>query len=117
MQSDEVRRGYTSRGPFVFSPYPKDTSGYGCLQILSRNNLISKLEVVSLLNISNQARLSYHYNYANCFEKYNPKVYLGAIQSVAYEWNYDGQNPEKTDPKWAAGTQQKSGSWLQFKCQ
>ncbi len=107
MASVTIRRKYTSRGSFILSPYLKSTDSKGTLSILLRNNLISKLEIVSMLNLSNQAHLMYHLNYENCLDKYNPKVYLGTIQEIAFEWNYDGQNPTKVDSKWAAGTYQK----------
>jgi len=46
-------------------------------------------------------------NYVNCTKKYNPKVYMGAIQSVAKNWNIDTQNAQN----YPAADLEKSGSW------
>ena len=65
------------------------------------SNFIGNLEVVSQLNLFNQARHMYHYNYQNCTSRYYPKVYLGTTQTIALAWNYDRQNGTVTTlPNW-----------------
>ena len=54
--------------------------------IISGSNPLSRLEVVSLLNIPSQAHELYYYTSTSCPAKYNPKVYLGTLQSIAYWW-------------------------------
>ena len=49
-------------------------------------NPLSRIEVVSLLNILKIGKEMLHYNYQNCPTKYAPKVYLGTLQSIAYWW-------------------------------
>ena len=54
-------------------------------------NPLSRIEVVSLLNILKIGKEMLHYNYQNCPTKYAPKVYLGTIQNITYNWLYDSQ--------------------------
>ena len=68
---------------------------------------MSKLEVVSLLNIPSQARNMYYYNSANHTQKYNPKVYIGTSQTIAIQWNFDLQNIEKYPETWPLNGPQK----------
>ena len=76
-------------------------------------NPISYLEVVSLLNIPSQAHDMYLYNTGSCLVKYNPKIYLGTIQTIAQGWIYDNQKginypsiwPEKGPQKGEANTE------------
>ncbi len=114
MGKSELRRAYTSKGSFILSPYPKSTVENGSLQIILRNNLISKLEIVSSLNLFNLARLTYHYNYVNCLEKYNPKVYIGTFQTVALDWNADLQAGQKNGLPDLQNGVEKSGSCFSF---
>jgi len=99
-----IRTSLTSQGYLVLSPWDGNANQYAILAISAGTNSISKLEIVSSLNSFNLARFNYLFNYTICTKKYNPKVYLGAIQTVANMWNYDSQNGQN----WA----QKSGSWL-----
>ena len=55
------------------------------------SNFIGNLEVVSQLNLFNQAHHMYHFNHPYCTERYYPKVYLGTTQTIAYAWNFDRQ--------------------------
>ena len=68
------------------SPWNRSDVDHGILQLYLGYNPISKLEVVSLLNIPSQAHEMYYYNTGSCLVKYNPKVYLGTLQSIAYWW-------------------------------
>ena len=54
-------------------------------------NPLSKIEIVSGLNVFNYASGSLAYNSGNRTQKYNPKVYIGTSQTIAYAWNYDRQ--------------------------
>ncbi len=59
------------------------------------NNPLSKIEIVSGLNLFSYAPGSLAYNSGNRTQKYNPKVYIGTLQSTSKEWNYDSQNTSK----------------------
>ncbi len=89
MESDEVRRGYAARGILGQSPWVIGDYKHSAVQINLGNNFISLLEIVSSLNLFNLARYYYLFNYETCALKYNPKVYLGTIQTSSKEWNYD----------------------------
>ncbi len=102
-------KAYANRAYCTFSPWNLNSHMYTIQMINLGNNFISSLEIVSALNSLNLAFDQYHFNYGNCFQKYNPKVYLGTIQSAAYTWNYDKQNAEK----WTQQGNEKSGSWPQ----
>ncbi len=104
MQSDEVRRGYAARGILGQSPWTIGDFKYSAVQINLGNNFISSLEIVSSLNLFNLARYYYLFNYQTCASKYNPKIYLGTLQTTSKEWNYDNNSGLKSE--------QKSGSWL-----
>ncbi len=87
-----TRNRLTSRGFCALSPWNGSGYEYSVLQIKLGSNPLSKIEIVSLLNLSNNGFQMYHYNYVNCTKKYNPKVYLGAVQSVTTAWQVDLQN-------------------------
>ncbi len=95
MQSDEVRRGYAARGFCMFSPWIDNAYIYSNLQLNMGSNFISKLEIVSSLNVLNLGRAYFYYASSNRTKKYNPKVYLGAVQNVAYTWNTDEDSARK----------------------
>ena len=87
-----LRYDYTSRAFCALSPWNDATFAYSILQLKLGSNFISKLEVVSMLNIPSQAHQMYYYNTANRTQKYNPKVYLGTLQSTSVEWNMEIQH-------------------------
>jgi len=91
----------------AIAPYKENYSKYEMANINLGNNFISLLEIVSSLNFFNLARANYHYNYPNCLEKYNPKVYIGAVQSAALNWNFDRDLSREN----LGQGNQKSGSW------
>ncbi len=99
----------TSRGFIAISPWNDSAYTYVVGMINLGNNFISKLEIVSALNSFNLAYQIYHYNHQNCPQKYNPKVYLGAIQTTARNWNYDYQTGQTN----GLPAPEKSGSWPQ----
>ena len=55
------------------------------------SNPLSRIEVVSSLNLFNQGRAMYYYTLSNRTQKYNPKVYIGTSQTIAIQWNVDQQ--------------------------
>ncbi|HBD06488.1 MAG TPA: hypothetical protein DCY93_03655, partial [Firmicutes bacterium] len=107
MGTVNLRNEQTSRGWVSFSPWNEAKYNGSILQLTLGNNFISSLEIVSALNSLNLAHCQYHYNLISCTKKFNPKLYLGTIQTASTNWNYDIQNglPELPD------TSQKSGSW------
>ncbi len=69
-------------------------------------NPLSKIEVVSSLNLFNQGRAMYYYDYTNCTAKYAPKVYVGTPQTLGIDWNYDHHfGPNLTWPQAFQGSQ------------
>ncbi|HBD06423.1 MAG TPA: hypothetical protein DCY93_03320, partial [Firmicutes bacterium] len=80
MGGASVRASFTSRGSHSFCPWNDSRYNYSVGQLLIGSNPISKLEVVSALNSFNLAIYQYHFNYTACPARYNPKVYLSAIQ-------------------------------------
>ncbi|HBD06096.1 MAG TPA: hypothetical protein DCY93_01635 [Firmicutes bacterium] len=93
------------------NPWTNSDCIYTIIQLLLGNNSISNLEIVSSLNSFNLAYFQYHYFYGSCHSKYNPKIYLGTIQTTSYQWNYDGQTGQTNGlPNLPEGGQ-KSGSW------
>ncbi len=94
-----IRTSLTSRGFCALSPWNGSGYEYSVLQIKLGSNPISKMEIVSLLNLSNTGFQMYHYNYVNCTKKYNPKVYLGAVQNVSKAWQVDLQNGTNSGQK------------------
>jgi len=105
------RTSQTSRGSQSFNPWINPDYTFSVYQLLLGNNSLSKVEIVSALNSFNLAFRMFHYSYPNCPEKYNPKVYLGAVQSASINWNYDYQKPQKTGLPNLVPGQEKSGSW------
>jgi len=93
------------------NPWINPDCTYVIIQLLIGSNSLSKLEVVSALNSFNLGHEMYAYYCYTRTEKYNPKVYLGAVQSMSTDWNLDEQDPTKVDEKWASNGQEKSGSW------
>jgi len=75
-----------------FGPWTGGDYSYALGQINLGTNPNMKIEIASCLNIFDYAIYSWWYHYPNQPEKYNPKVYMGAVQSVASGWNKDIQN-------------------------
>ena len=71
-------------------------------------NPLSKIEIVSGLNVFNYASGSLAYNSGNRTQKYNPKVYIGTLQSTSKEWNYDRQTGINHPSNWPQSYQQVS---------
>jgi len=110
-----IRTGLTSQGFIALSPWKGDNSIYEYSAINLGNNPNSLIEIVSALNSFNLTWDQYHFNAYNCLSKYNPKVYIGAVQSVAFEWNFDNNSGLLNLPNLPLGDPQKSGSWPQIK--
>ncbi len=105
-----IRTSYTSRGFVALSPWNDSRLPYSVLMINLGNNFNKKLEIVSALNSFNIALNQYHFLHSNCPEKYNPKVYLGAVQTAALNWNYDYQTGQENGLGNLPDGLQKSGS-------
>jgi len=103
MREVKVRSDFTSRGYIGFGSWNHDTYTYSLAQIYLGNNPLSKIEVVSGLNFSNYAVQSWFYSDAYSYSKYNPKLYLGTIQTVASSWLQDDQNDRKNLPNLPLG--------------
>ena len=59
------------------------------LQIYLGYEALSKIEIISLLNIKTQARDMYAHDHSSRTSKYNPKVYLGTLDSLSVSWISD----------------------------
>ncbi len=105
------RTSLTSRGFVALSPWNDSKLTYSVLMINLGNNFNQKLEIVSALNSFNLAINQYHFMHSNCPEKYNPKVYLGAVQTAGLNWNYDYQTGQTNGLGMLPDSSQKSGSW------
>ncbi len=90
-----------------FGPWNSAENNYSIGQINIGSNPLSKLEVASCLNLFDYAKFSWWYDAPYSPQKYNPKVYLGTVQSVAYQWIYDRDSARENPSE----PLQKSGSW------
>ncbi len=111
MRDSKVRTAYTSKSIFSFSAYKGNNSKYEAANINLGNNPISLLEIASCLNIFNYGIYSLWYSRAACTTKYNPKVYFGTVQSLAYNWIFDNNLGLKNGLGNLPDGLQKSGSW------
>jgi len=116
MESAVVHRAYTNRAFCTFSPWNSSQYAYTIQMINLGNNPSSRIEIVSALNSFNLAFDQYHFNIQNCFQKYNPKVYLSTIQTFANQYIYDRQNGQTNGLPNLLPGDQKSGSWPQVFC-
>ncbi len=98
-----IRNSRTSQAFLALSPLNDESSRYTIGQINLGSNSMSRLEIVSSLNVLNLGHSTYEYFQPNRTEKYNPKVYFSAVQSVAFYWTTDVQNGQNWEGK--------SGSW------
>ncbi len=114
MLSVEVRNNYTSRGYCTLSPWNHPRVLYSVVMINLGSNPNSSLEIVSALNSFNLGYSQYQYNQPACTPKYNPKVYLGTVQTMSNQWNYDDNSGLKDLPQNLGPDSQKSGSWPQI---
>ncbi len=83
----------------ALSPWIGSSLTYSVMLLLQGTNPISLLEIVSALNSFNIAHYQYYYGYGISSEKYNLKVYLGAVQTASPGWNYDYQNGQNWNEK------------------
>ncbi len=102
------RTSLTSRGWDLLTPWNDVSGKYSILQLYIGNNFISLLEIVSALNLINIGHSNNYFYTGNCFEKYNPKIYFGTVQTTSEDWNFDTDSARKN----LAQGQQKSGSLL-----
>ncbi len=95
MGSVNIRTSQTSRGIHAQSPIDGAVNIYTLTTINLGNNPLSKLEIVSSLNSFNLASAMYYYSSNGYPQKYNPKLYLSAFQTVSPEWNSDYDTARK----------------------
>ena len=94
-----ARYAYTAGAFLGLSPWNDDKYTYSISQLKLGNNFISNLEVVSSLNLFNQARCLYYFNYLDSPTKYAPKVYLATIQTTGINWIYNYEDSWKNTQK------------------
>ncbi len=102
-----TRYTITDRGRHSLNPWSDSSLLYCVIVLNTGTNPLSRIEVVSLLNILKIGKEMLHYNYANSLERYYPKVYLGTSQTIARNWNMDLQNIEKYPEIWPEKKPQK----------
>ena len=102
-----LRYEYTASGRSTISPWNDATFAYSILQLYKGYNPLSKIEVVSSLNLFNQGRGMYYYTLSDHTQKYNPKVYIGTSQTIAYVWNFDQQTGINYPSIWPLNVSQK----------
>ena len=88
---EPLRYTFLGRGVIGLSPWSNESQAYTLGQMNLGYNPLSKIEIVSGLNVFNYAPGSLAYNSGNRTQKYNPKVYIGTLQSVALQWVSDRQ--------------------------
>ena len=97
---EPLRYTFLGRGVIGLSPWSNPSEAYTLGQMYLGYNPLSKIEIVSGLNVFNYASGSLAYNSGNRTQKYNPKVYLGTVQTTATSWNYDSQTGIKYPSIW-----------------
>ncbi len=115
MREVKVRSSFTASGTLAIAPYKLVNTYYEIVNINLGSNFISKLEVVSALNSFNLANSEYHFYCDNCIPKYNPKIYLGTVQSASVNWNMDVQKGQTNGLPSLPNEAEKSGSWPKLK--
>lgn len=92
---------------FFLSPWNGSLYTYSISQLNLAFNHISTLEIITSLSIENLSQYALHLNIDNCTSKYNPKVYLSIMDSIALGWIYDGKNNvDIIKPHWPERYQQ-----------
>lgn len=87
-----LRDVYTSKGMDAFTPWKNPANMYSELQLYLGYNPISKLEVVSLVNLFNLSHYSLSYYEPTRTSRYYPKIYLGLLSTTSADWLMDHQN-------------------------
>ena len=96
---EPLRYGFTSRGFAFLQSWNDANYTYSILQLYKGYNPLSKIEVVSSLNFPMQANAMYYFDYAISVPKYNPKLYLGTLQTIGKNWIIDRQTYAGSDIK------------------
>ncbi len=110
MREVKVRSSFTSSGFGAMRPWNDSNYVHAIASINLGSNPLSKLEIVSSLNSFNLSYGMYYYYTDTFTQRYNPKLYLSTIQSVAQIWNQDKENAQKYD----SGGSEKSGSFIKM---
>ncbi len=111
---EPLRYAFTVRGWGALHPWTDTSYAYSMLQINMGSNPLSRIEVVSGLNLSNQARHMYHYNPNVMPKKYAPKVYLGTPQVLGTGWNSDSQKGINYPSNWPLNVSQKGETKMKY---
>ena len=93
------RYGHTAVGWDSFSAWNDPAYAYSLGQINLGNNPLSLLQVVSLLNLNNQAYEMYAHSPINRPSRYYPKVYIGTTKTISTSWLYNDENGWKNTQK------------------
>lgn len=80
-----VRSGNTANAACI-SPWNLSTHKYAIAQINNGTNPNTNLEIASMLNINNTNREMIYYSLSNRPSKYNPKIFIGTINSQSPSW-------------------------------
>ena len=102
----------TSRGYTSLCSWNSPTQIYSMLQIYLGYEALSKIEIISLLNIKTQARDMYAHDHSSRTSKYDPKVYLGTTQTMARYWNIDTHSGKKFPSTWPEKKPQKGEIYI-----
>ncbi len=111
-----LRYSYTAGGYSFLQPWNDASCAYSVLQISKGYNPMSKLEVVSFVNLVNLGFQTLWYGAYDSTAKYNPKVYLSTLNAVGKQWLYDRQIYAGSDIKipenWPINSPQKGETLL-----
>ena len=110
---EPLRYTFLGRGVIGLSPWSNPSEAYTLGQMNLGYNPLSKIEIVSGLNVFNYAPGSLAYNSGNRTQKYNPKVYIGTLQSTSKDWIIDQQTGINYPSTWPQNVPQK-GEYLYY---
>ncbi len=99
MGSVDGRNNISSKGIYALASFYGYHNQNSIHTINLGSNPVSLLEVVSSLNSFNLGHFHFHHYIRISPEKFNLKVYLGAVYSVSHQWNYDDNSGLKSDQK------------------
>lgn len=76
----EIHSEFTSKSLDGLSPWNNINNTFSSAQLNLAYNPISKIEVVSSINLHNLGRGTLYYYDGDHTNKYNPKIYLGVLK-------------------------------------
>lgn len=80
----------------ALTPWNNPVRVYSELQLYLGANSISRLEVVSLINIFNLSQYLLSYYESTRTSRYYPKIYIGLLSTSSSGWLMDFQNGKNT---------------------